>query len=983
MKKKTAHIISHTHWDREWYINSPFVNEWLPVFFDSLFAMMEKEPDYKFVLDGQTSMLDDCYVELEKQGRSVEEFKQKISRFAGEGRLILGPYYLQPDWQLVSDEALVRNMSFGIEMAKELNGGTSTGWLLDNFGQISQAPQIHKLFGMKGLVVWRGVEQEPEHLKSEFLWRSPDGTTMTTSYLLSSYRNAMRLADYREIIHDRIRNETEKIAPFSATGNVLLMNGYDQEMQPDNILPYIKDGQADFGDFHVRQSTPDEYMDAVLSAHGDLPVLEGALYSGRYISVFPGILSSRIYLKQRNDFCQRQLEQYVEPLYAICHHLGMEYPAEKIDQVWKKLLKNHPHDSICGVSVDDVHSDMEDRFTQVQRALGELIEDAVSKLCERADTRSFADADRVFTLFNTMLRARKETVFLPYEGPCAVRDSDGNSLDAQPVKGGVLVEVVVPALGICSVGIYPDEHLDGENPCESSLIVENPYIRVSINEDGSLNLFDKKQCRQYTNLGTLEDCADSGDEYNYSYLNNDRPFTTLGQKAHIEVTEKNALRTVIRVKREWNLPESLNKARDARSTVFRKLPVVTDITVERNSPVVKFKTSLRNTCKDHRLRVLFPTNLHAADSFAQTQFDVTRHPIAPRDFDNSTIPENVKRIIIGARESEPITQFPQREFAAVCGDGCGAAVFNKGLPEYEVLRKETTIAQTLFRCVGWLARTDLNSRIGDAGPEIFVPDAQCLRDMAFEYAFCPFAESEGVGTLVSEAQRYSSPVLVGTNTAHGGVFKAASFAELSGSRNLRITAVKKAQYSDDLQIRLYHAGDASEQVMFSFDKVPEKAALVNLLEEKTGNPVITYNAVSFEIHPKEIITMQVSFSADKETEINSYERHVICEEPQKREDFNAYPFPEIVSDVEAVKEELRAKALHRAYLEAKLSAIFTREKQVEHRYGTDSEKFISYKKELTKELQEIAYQLNLARIDKRVSEYLLDYYVQQEKDANP
>lgn len=29
---RKAHIISHTHWDREWYINSRYVNEWLPPF---------------------------------------------------------------------------------------------------------------------------------------------------------------------------------------------------------------------------------------------------------------------------------------------------------------------------------------------------------------------------------------------------------------------------------------------------------------------------------------------------------------------------------------------------------------------------------------------------------------------------------------------------------------------------------------------------------------------------------------------------------------------------------------------------------------------------------------------------------------------------------------------------------------------------------------------------------------------------------------
>ena len=76
------------------------------------------------------------------------------------------------------------------------------GWLLDNFGQISQTPQIHRQFGLKGIYLWRGVEMDPREIKSEFLWRGPDGTEMLSIYFLSSYRNAMRLAEYKEILKE-------------------------------------------------------------------------------------------------------------------------------------------------------------------------------------------------------------------------------------------------------------------------------------------------------------------------------------------------------------------------------------------------------------------------------------------------------------------------------------------------------------------------------------------------------------------------------------------------------------------------------------------------------------------------------------------------------------------------------------------------------------------------------------------------------------
>jgi alpha-mannosidase len=119
-KRKTVHILSHTHWDREWYLESKYTNEWLVPFFENLFKMLEREPSYKFILDGQMCMIDDWLDQLMRTNRSTFYAKQRIRKYVEEGRLIIGPYYLQPDWQLVSGEALVRNLVIGHKMAAEL-----------------------------------------------------------------------------------------------------------------------------------------------------------------------------------------------------------------------------------------------------------------------------------------------------------------------------------------------------------------------------------------------------------------------------------------------------------------------------------------------------------------------------------------------------------------------------------------------------------------------------------------------------------------------------------------------------------------------------------------------------------------------------------------------------------------------------------------------------------------------------------------------
>ncbi|MEA2088036.1 MAG: alpha-mannosidase, partial [Candidatus Caldatribacteriota bacterium] len=108
-----AHIISHTHWDREWFLDSRYTNEWLVPFFDSLFKLLKKESNYRFVLDGQTLIVEDYLDQLKRQRKNSLRYEKKLKQYIKKGQILVGPYYLQPDWQLVSGESLIRNLLIG------------------------------------------------------------------------------------------------------------------------------------------------------------------------------------------------------------------------------------------------------------------------------------------------------------------------------------------------------------------------------------------------------------------------------------------------------------------------------------------------------------------------------------------------------------------------------------------------------------------------------------------------------------------------------------------------------------------------------------------------------------------------------------------------------------------------------------------------------------------------------------------------------
>ncbi len=1030
-----AHIISHTHWDREWFLNSKYTNEWLIAFFDSLFKMLGKESNYRFVLDGQTLIIEDYFDQLKKQGKNSVEYKRKLKQYVQKGRLLVGPYYIQPDWQLVSGESLVRNLLIGYKIAEKLGGVMKVGWLLDNFGQVSQTVQIHKKFNLQGLFLWRGVEMDPSKINSEFLWESSDGTRLISIYLLSSYRNAMRLGEYKEIMKERIENEVRKIYPFATTPNVLLMNGYDQEMIPDKFLSDLK--KISYADINIKQSIPEEYIEAIKKSSPKLKVLKGALYSGRFISVFPGILSTRMYLKCMNDTCQRELEKYAEPLSVLSWLNGGRYHSKILMTSWKILLKNHPHDSICGVSIDDVHTDMEKRFGEVLSLSKKITKNKLIKLVLSIDTATGPEGTEPYIIFNPSLKVRDKVITIKTTGNSfKVIDSEGRILPHQKGNKDSLHIFVnnIPALGYKTIYLKSSQEKSTDNQDSVLLdkvivkenIMENQYLRVKINKNGSIDIWDKVNKYKYKDLNIITDGADAGDEYNYSFPENDIIITSENIKAEIEVVEKSFLKAVVKISLILQLPESLTDDRKNRSKKLRDFPIINWITLEAESPILNFRTVVKNTVKDHRLRVLFPTGIDTKYSFAGTQFDVTEHEITPKTFDESDIPEDAKRVIIGAREKEPITTFPHRYFVDINDGKRGIAVLNKGLPEYEILPDNNTIALTLFRAVGWLARSNILTRIGDAGPIIFTPDAQCLRQMIFEYALYFHQGDCCQGGVYQLAEEFNTDLkIVKTDQHQGELADTAGFLTLKSIKDiLQVSAIKRAEDGEGIILRLFNPSKEiiEGEVISNYNL--GKVYLVNL-NEKIIREIKDCTEKGFKLlaRPKEIVTIRLEIIR-KDILKNSIKAkkikiQLLNEEDYSMANFDNFKSTPLLTRTDIASEEKRLKGIekqlnktrktvslledkfnkfdgldpvrldeiefefhkakgeektyYRAFLEAKLSVVLSQKKYLEA-YCRDEIGYNHSMEEIDKTLRKIGYELNEARVKKRAYEYIVEFY---------
>ena len=104
------------------------------------------------------------------------------------------------------------------------------------------------------------------------------------------------------------------------------------------------------------------------------------------------------------------LERYAEPLAAWAWTLGAAHPTSFLSHAWAKLLQNHPHDDICGCSVDAVHRENMTRYAEVEQVASVIARDSFRFVVDHVD-RS-AQPGVPFVLFNPLAWPHNGTVEL-------------------------------------------------------------------------------------------------------------------------------------------------------------------------------------------------------------------------------------------------------------------------------------------------------------------------------------------------------------------------------------------------------------------------------------------------------------------------------------------------------------------------------------------------------------------------------------------
>lgn len=711
-------VYYHTHWDREWYLPFRAYQIRLAQVVDELLPRLEQGEPSCFMLDGQTVILDD-YLELRPQHRN------RLAALIAAGQLSIGPWFVMPDEFLVSGESLVRNLALGIETARAWGCQRFTGYLPDTFGHSADIPTILAGCQIQTSVIWRGAA--PPH--SLFQWQSPSGATVTTWHLLEGYFQ-MGPDDWTLSPAEQRKTLEQLVQRLHAQSNLaqqhtLLPIGADHmaSISPDGLHAL----RAWFP--HLHETTPDRFFEHLSVPH-EQPVLTGELLDNQSAFVLPGVWSSRLYLKQANRRLEHMLTRKIEPVLAWAYgpQTSGAYPHAELALAWKLLMLNHPHDSICGCSVDSVHQENEHRFSQVQQVTESLMSRATQQLQAQSQPHHWLflnTSDQPYTgvvpvCIETHLETVDEDEVLDTRihqrdhSQTVLQDDYQHHIRRIPLahlrknrhQGWVWVNQL-PALSASHTSANLPRLPQDVVPVDvGPNHLRNGYLDITIQPNGQIDVLDSQTQQVYHGLLKVHALAEQGDSYNSAPAPGSRPVhAQFRPDSDTPVTVPGPL--VGEVQCLYVLQD------DQPDTEPLHLHLAIWLRLQAGCPWLELEIAGSDEMAlYHKVQLVFETGQPVTHVQAESHYSlVTRHYPTPEHDPYQAMP------VSAGQEIMPYTGPIQRFVSAN-----GHSWITEGLTEYEIFN--TQLAITLVRPFDALSKADTGARGAQAGPPLPTPEGR-------------------------------------------------------------------------------------------------------------------------------------------------------------------------------------------------------------------------------------------------------------------
>ena len=877
------YLVSHTHWDREWYRTTDEFRQRLVDLVDELIADPPGDGE-AFLLDGQAIVVED-YLAVKPENR------ERLRGLLQAGRLEAGPWYVLADELIPSGEALVRNLLVGHHVLQDSIGtvGSTVLYCPDSFGHPAALPELAAGFDLPLIVLWRGYGGQRAKPGDVVRWQAPSGVERLIFHLPpDGYEFGSSLPADPKAAEGRWAKMRAVLSKRATLGVSLVQNGADHHARQSNrneAVAALRDAVSRTGDrLHV--SSLGGFADAILeraSLRTLTSVVRGELRdSYGYTWTLQGTFGTRAPEKRMNAIAERTLRR-AEAWCAAARLGGGRSRIDHLRAGWKTLLQAHPHDTLCGTSIDAVADAMELRLQSARRQGVALVRSGIEALLahDAASARNSGAPTRDRTVIaNGAPYARGgvaivEMVEKIADEPVGPGSGKGPRLDAIPARdkwtpprGAQLLSSRIARHRVESTRHYPDNDIVRSRlvacvvepqPGMSARVVEasafggeiapvsstglslrSGETRVKLDRRGSMSF--EGDGLSIDSLVRFEDRADAGDLYTPSI----RDTAATARLVSQELAHRGPL--IGELSQEWTLAPA-RKARPSSS-------VTVNMRLTAGSPLVEFRIAGVNRLKNHRLRIGIATGLAGASVHADAAFG----------------PVERKRITVSpadeAMETPPRTD-PLHRYVALFTKTVGVTVHSDGLAEYEV-DDEGVVWITLVRAVGQLSRNDLPERPGHAGWPEATPGAQCLGRFSARFALQVHGPISAATwqAIEQESDRFLHPLRGFTLRSTVTDVQLAGGIELTGTA-LAASAIKEAEDARGVVLRCVNLSDREQPGAWRI-RGPIDSAHHAALDEQPRSRLDTvkeaeWTVIPFKCPPRGVMTILVKCVIPSET----------------------------------------------------------------------------------------------------------------------
>ncbi len=740
-----------------------------------------------------------AYVWIEER---FPEMFEEIRRRVKEGRwCIVGGTWVEPDNNLPGGESLVRQILYGKRYFRERFGiDVVIAWLPDSFGYAWTLPQIYGKAGFKYFITqkltWNEVNEFPY---KAFWWESADGSRLF-SYFPYTYTHDLNAGQLASQYLDH-REHTGLQDQLVLYGEGDHGGGPSRQMiERARRLQKIDTYPT------VVQDTPLSFLSNLEEKTTDLPVWKDELY----LEYHQGTYTTQALIKKRNRRCETLLETAEK---FSCFS-SARYPQDELEAGWKGTLFNQFHDILPGSCIREVAVDAHKDYDAIEKTVQNVIERSLKNISGRVRTKGNGIP---VVIFNPLSWSRDDlvTVTLPrtLKENTSVFDRRGNPVASQ-VSGDTLVFMAkdVPSVGYETFWLRPASQTNDETSLQiGEGFIENRFYRLEINpQTGNWSrLYDKRLDREILKTGeegnvlqAFEDLPQAWDAWNIGYTGREWKIEDVEKT---EVVEDGPVRAALRV------------TRTSGESRF-----VQDIVLYSDLPRIDVLNRFDWHEEHVLLKVAFPVNVRS---------EVATYEIPYGTIERRTVP-------LTPQDSAKYEVSAQKWIDLSDGQ-YGIGLLNDSKYGHDV--KDDVMRITLLR-----------------SPKYPDPEAD-MGSHIFTYSVYPHAGDWKQARTYRQGYELNYPLLAVIETPHKGDLPAhQSFASIEPD-NVILSAMKKADDSDDLVLRLYELFGNTTRATITLSRNFQSAVETDLLENAQSPLETEKDSINILARPYEIKTVMARF----------------------------------------------------------------------------------------------------------------------------